>query len=60
MVKDGGPGVTIVAGIISRSKDMLEVAALVSADDFVYQSNLVHVLFFELVGVNVLFLLFWR
>ena len=34
VVEDGRPGVAVVAGIVARGEDVLEVGALVAADDF--------------------------
>lgn len=49
-----GPGVAVVACVVAGGEDVLEVSALVAADDFGDEADAVEVGLFELVGINVL------
>ena len=46
-IEDGGPGVAVVACRVSAAEDVLEVAALVAADDFGDEADFGHRLVFE-------------
>ena len=52
VVEDGGPGVAVVSGIVTRGEDMLEVGALVAADNLRYEAYGVQMHSLELVGVD--------
>ena len=52
VVKDGGPGIAVVSRIVAGGEDVLEVGALVAADDFGDETDAVEIVGFEGVGVD--------
>ena len=56
VVEDGSPGVAVVAGIVASGEDMLEIGALVAADNLRYQTDAVEVVGLKSIGIHMLFL----